>query len=289
MGLHWASLNDVQAETFRPVHYPDIVPSPIDIIMPVGPGPQPYLEVAVSSVVACTGVEARLIMVLDGRDDRELIEDRYGQVASVHTNRMDRGVAGAMNTGLELSQAPNVAVMHADDVCHVDRLRVERDALDDNPSVVALGALTCDPAEVSIAPSKANRPAAVRVLTTWQLLLENKICDPTLMARRSALLAVGGYRDGLTSMQDYELLLRLATVGEIGMIQQVLLGYRRHPGQFSRRSPKWTEWSAIRDARRSLSRRKFRSVVPGEVAHSADMFRRGGMRLRHRGVRFFES
>src|SRR5690606_12676863 len=76
------------------------------------------------------------------------------------------------------------------------------------------------------------------------LLLTNPVAHPTLMARRSALERVGGYREVPT--EDYDLWLRLAA-GGARLERQALpgLAYRMHPGQITAsatwRRASWTD------------------------------------------------
>ena len=57
---------------------------------------------------------------------------------------------------------------------------------------------------------------------TWPLV------HPTIMVRRSALDAVGGYREKYKWLEDLDLFLRLAEVGKLANLEDVLLHYRLH-------------------------------------------------------------
>src|SRR5205814_9014718 len=51
---------------------------------------------------------------------------------------------------------------------------------------------------------------------------------PTVMMRRDALMKVGGYREDLMVSEDLDLFLRLAEVGRLENLPDVLLQYRQH-------------------------------------------------------------
>jgi hypothetical protein len=48
------------------------------------------------------------------------------------------------------------------------------------------------------------------------------------MMRRSVVLRVGGYRSGFDSSEDYDLFLRLAEIGRLANLPDILLRYRLH-------------------------------------------------------------
>ncbi len=63
------------------------------------------------------------------------------------------------------------------------------------------------------------------------LMRRNCIAHPTVLVRRSALAAVGGYR--LQYAEDYDLWLRLSERFELANLARPLTLYRRHLGQYS--------------------------------------------------------
>lgn len=259
----------------------------VDVIMPVGPGPQPYLAEAVTSVLNSKDIDFRLTVVLDGRGEppSELTDSLLdSRRLTVTLNRLERGVAGAMNTGVASTSEPLIAVMHADDVCHTDRLRQQVHALDLRPEIAVLGTRSVSPQEVQGVHLSAADPVVISRVEPMALLLENFLTDPTVMMRREAVLEVGGYSGGMTSMQDYELWLRLAAGHDLAILDLPLLGYRLHPGQFSRRSPKRSEWKRLHSARRALARARFGHSTFGSMCHSVDLARRVRLTAKRRSL-----
>jgi hypothetical protein len=64
-----------------------------------------------------------------------------------------------------------------------------------------------------------------------ELFVESPLCHPSIMARRAALSAVGGYQTS-AGPEDYELFLRLDQAG-FGMakLPEVMLSWRHRPGR----------------------------------------------------------
>ena len=56
------------------------------------------------------------------------------------------------------------------------------------------------------------------------------IAHPATAIRKQALLHIGGYRAEYTHAEDLDIFLRLAEVGQLANLPEVLLKYRQHPG-----------------------------------------------------------
>jgi hypothetical protein len=201
----------------------------------------------------------------------------------LHVNQVGRGVGAAMNSGLHAVSSEFMAVMHADDICHAMRLRVELDLLREAPTVVAVGSLVrafSNDSQITALPEP--RKSAFRLISWRHLARSNPFTDPTTMFRVSALAEVGGYRRDMTSMQDYELLLRLGAVGDLAIVEDVLLWYRQHPAQFSRRRRRPAEWHALRKARRDLALTKDGRSWRGDIWHVRDLAQHAAASARYR-------
>jgi len=263
--------------------------SVVDVIIPVGPGDQPYSGLALQSILDSRSVNLKVFVILDGRLNPP------EEMAAIHDERVIfmvneglRGVAGAMNFGVTQSQSKYIAVMHADDVAHPSRLALQQNLLDEFTHVVALGSDVTTPDNIL----KLNDSfvsideTLIQVFKTRDLIDSNPLVDPTTMFRRTAMESVGGYRDGMTSMQDYELLLSIAQFGQVARIRLPLLGYRIHQGQYSRRSRDREEWNQIFRARKRLSIVQLNSALPAYIAHVRYLVYHAGISLGIRSKAF---
>jgi len=78
------------------------------------------------------------------------------------------------------------------------------------------------------------------------LLIESPLCPPSIMARRAALLEVGGYRD-VDGPEDYDLWLRLAWNGyRMANLPEVLLRWRDRPDRATRQDRRYRERAILR-------------------------------------------
>jgi glycosyltransferase involved in cell wall biosynthesis len=208
----------------------------VSVVLPVRDGAR-YLREAVESVLGQSLADLELIVVDDGSTDETPsllagFDDRRLRVL-----RQDRlGLVPALNRGLEAAKAPYVARMDADDVSLPERLERQVAFLDAHPRAVlvvpgvelmdeeghGVGTLVLPPADADL---------------RRRLLLRNPITHGSVVARRSALEAVGGYRAAHGANEDYDLWRRLARDWELAALPDLLYRYRVHPGAVTKTDP----------------------------------------------------
>lgn len=193
-----------------------------------------------SSVTAQSRRPDAVLVVVDGPIDREL-DAALGELldsSPVPTRALrlprNRGLAAALNAGLAEIETEYVARMDADDVSHPDRLarqmaEVEARALDLLGTGLAEFLATTDEVlAVRVPPSGDRILRAAR----WAQPFNH----PTVVYRRSAVLAVGGYPGDVGRMEDYVLFARLLLAGvRADNLPEPLLYYRVGAGAYARR------------------------------------------------------
>jgi glycosyltransferase involved in cell wall biosynthesis len=155
-----------------------------------------------------------------------------------------RGIAAALATAQAYARGELIARMDADDIADPGRLEAQAHLLQTHPKLAGCGT------HVRYFPRSELRQGALRY-EAWlnglrsadavarEIFVECPIAHPTLMLRRSALLAVGGYRE-MGWPEDYDLVLRLwATGHRLAVVPEVLLHWRDSPERASRRDPRY--------------------------------------------------
>jgi hypothetical protein len=187
------------------------------------------------------------------------------------------GLVGALCTGVTEARGALIARMDADDISHPGRLARQREVLVARPELGLLAsqvAATADDGPIGeglaryvawqnglIAPSDHRR----------ELFVESPVCHPSVMMRREALEAAGGYRES-SGPEDYDLWLRLDAAGwAMAKLPEVLLTWRQHAGQATFTHPRYAlerfrETKAPHLARRVAESGRARSVVWGAGA-----------------------
>jgi GT2 family glycosyltransferase len=201
-----------------------------------------FLAPAVESVRAQTFEDFEVVAVDDGSTDDTLARLRDWARTDSRVRVLRTGGAGlvaALTAALEAAEAPLVARMDADDVAEPLRLERQVELLAADPGLVACGTL------VRYFPRDRLRDGARRyedwinsLVTPEQIardiFVECPLPHPTLVARRAALLEVGGYRD-LGWPEDYDLVLRLWAAGRrMAKVPEVLYHWRERPDRASR-------------------------------------------------------
>jgi glycosyltransferase involved in cell wall biosynthesis len=156
--------------------------------------------------------------------------------------RPHEGLVAALNAGLAHCQAPLVARMDADDLCHPRRLELQVEYLETHPQTWVVGSL------VRIFP-RATLTPGMAVYEEWlnsllepeqmarEIFVESPLVHPSVVLRREALERLGGYRQAGWA-EDYDLWLRMWEAGgRFGKVDRVLFWWRDWPGRLTRTSP----------------------------------------------------
>jgi glycosyltransferase involved in cell wall biosynthesis len=193
-----------------------------------------YLRSAVDSILAQTFRDFELLAVDDGSKDGSLaiLREYESKDARVRViSRPNTGIVGALNDGIAAARGQFIARMDSDDLSTPDRFEKQVAFLREHPDhvLVASQVLLIDPEGAALCPKKDTEYTHERIDDAhlhgrWPMV------HPTVMIRRDALQAVGGYRTKFEWLEDLDLFLRLAEVGKLAGLHDILLHYRLHTG-----------------------------------------------------------
>lgn len=193
---------------------------------------QRYVREAVESVLAQTFRDFELIALNDGGIDKSLsilreFESTDGRVRLI--SREHRGIVATRNELITLARGRYFAVLDSDDICRPQRLERQVAYLNENPNCVAVGArsLVIDSSGMPIMETK-NELTHEEIDSCHLTLFESRICNSSVMMRGEAVLAVGKYREDYLVAEDLDLFLRLAEIGKLANLPDVLVEYRQH-------------------------------------------------------------
>jgi glycosyltransferase involved in cell wall biosynthesis len=204
----------------------------VTVLMPVYNG-QVYLREAIDSVIGQTFNDFELLIINDGSTDDTLriLESFVDPRIRLIMNEKNLGLVHCLNQGIEIARGQYVARMDCDDVCMPERLRVQSDFLDSNPSVDICGSWIVDLDGDYLTTFKY--PVSHEDIQA-QLLFRNPLAHPAIMLRRSTFIAHGlRYEESERHAEDYGLWIRVQNLVGMANIPQVLLHYRRHEDQVS--------------------------------------------------------
>jgi glycosyltransferase involved in cell wall biosynthesis len=209
----------------------------VSVIMPVY-NTEAYLTDSVGSILGQTFQDWELICVDDGSNDGSLgILRRYESAdPRVHViTRSNTGVARARNDGIAVARGRYIAAMDSDDVALAERLRRQVDYMESHPECVCLGTAV-RVVGPDLLPIKDKANAVDHVAIDCQTLAGSgtAICHPAAMFRTEAVRAIGGYRDECFTCEDIDLYLRLAEIGRLANLPDMLLLWRLRLGSTTR-------------------------------------------------------
>lgn len=191
----------------------------------------PYLGLAIQSILNQTYSDWELIIVNDGSTDasHEILAtyaDRSDKITVIH-NAHPIGVARARNLAVRASSGTWVVILDGDDSCLPTRLQAIYETTSRSPDLVICGTFSymCD-SDLQIHHVMEYPCSDLEIRK--RILISSAFCLPSCALRRDAVLNVGGYNPSLQVAEDYDLSLRLLTLGKGCNLPVPLYLYRTH-------------------------------------------------------------
>ena len=196
----------------------------VSVVMPVR-NAMPFLDQAIESILAQTFEDFELIVGDDASSDgsTDRLRDWAARDNRIRVMRRDTpsGFAGSSNWVAASARADLIARMDADDISHPERLARQVEAMVAHPRAVLVATVwegidedgrVVRPPDLAglFQPSAFSRPFA----------------HGTVMVRKTAFHASGGYRSVCDSWEDTDLFIRLRRMGEVVILGEPLYRYR---------------------------------------------------------------
>lgn len=195
----------------------------VSVILPVNNAAR-YVEQSVRSILHQTLREFELVIGDDGSDDgsSEILARLAEGDSRIRLLRRPRksGLAAVANWLVGEAKGSFVAIAHADDTSHRNRLLRQVSAFHRARGAVLVAALS---------NGIDHEGRRVHPPNLWRLFRPSAyaaFAHSSVMFRRDAFERVGGYRIGAEMWEDLDLYWRLAREGRILIIPEVLTSYR---------------------------------------------------------------
>jgi glycosyltransferase involved in cell wall biosynthesis len=256
----------------------------VSVLMAVHNG-APWVREAVDSVLGQTLSDLELIVIDDASTDATptLLASIRDVRLRVERSSVRRGLSASLAEAWTIARAPLIARLDADDVSETDRLARQQAFLSSHPEIGLLGGAARE-VDAAGRPLALVTPPLDDAALRRALIRENPFVHSTVMMRRSAADAAGGYDARRKVAQDYDLWMRMSRVTRLANLPDVLVVRRRLPGAIgvardderlrteiavrwralcAGRYPLWTVVFVIRPALALLLPRRLRSAVRG--------------------------
>jgi len=191
-----------------------------------------FLAQAVESVLAQVYPQYEIIVIDDGSpDDVATVLQRYPTVRSYRQENL--GLAAARNRGLTLASGEYLVFLDADDRLLPGALAAGQEAFASHPQCAFVWGFN-RLIDARGTPIPTGQCAFSGGATYAQLLRENVVGPPVgVMFQRTALVEAGGFEQGFSGAEDYELYLRLARTHRSFCHGQLVAEYRLHDANMS--------------------------------------------------------
>lgn len=188
----------------------------------------PYLAEAVDSVRAQTWTGWRIILVDDGSPSPGVSQEVIAGIEEALVVRQEpRGLPAARNVGILRGSGDLVAFLDDDDVWDPQKLERQVRAWQAAPHHVGIYS-------AGWYMDEDGQPFGdgwgAEQVPSWRFL-SGEIPLPrivTLVVRRDAWVALGGFDETFSMAEDLEFIMRLVQQGELLAVPEPLVGYRRH-------------------------------------------------------------
>jgi glycosyltransferase involved in cell wall biosynthesis len=206
------------------------VATPATVLLPVY-NAEKYLVASLESLLAQTHADFEVLAIDDASEDgsAKILEDYANRDRRIRvlTQPRNSGLVEVLNLGLRSIRTPYVIRHDADDRAHPERLERTLRFFARHPDTVLVGTgiRRVDASGVSLGEELfPTSDAELR----WQLLFRNPFAHPATAFDREKAESVGGYAPSAEHAEDYDLWIRLAAVGKIANLPEVLCDYRVH-------------------------------------------------------------
>jgi glycosyltransferase involved in cell wall biosynthesis len=247
----------------------------VSVLLPVYNAAQ-YLQSAVESILAQTMPDFELIAFDDGSTDesRAILDRMAERDPRIRVfSRPNKGLIGTLNDAIAVARAPILARMDHDDISLPDRFARQLARLEAEPDLVAVSGncLMTDPESRPLMTNDLPPDHETIDANHLQMPPNCSMAHPALMMRREAVERIGGYHEDYPSADDVDLYLRLAEIGRLANLEEVVLHYRLHPGSIGHTRRFEQVESSIRAMRDARARRGLPPHPdPGDAAAIAE-------------------
>ena len=208
----------------------------ISILMPNHNGGN-YIAEAIQSVLNQTCEDYELLIIEDASSDnsREIIQQFEDERIRVIQNATNEHICVSLNRGLKEARGKYIARLDSDDRWYPDKLEKQLAYMESHNNCGATFSW------VNVIDEQGKSLTAEESFFVELFRAKNRsrdqwirdfffegscLCHPSAMLRRDVVTELGGYRNSLVQIQDFDLWTRIVKCCEIYVFEEALMDYR---------------------------------------------------------------
>lgn len=205
-----------------------------------------YIERAIRSILQQTYNHYEIIIVDDGSTDgtQEIIRNLERIENRIRYIKLDenQGPAHARNVGMQEAKYDYIAFLDSDDEWLPNKLELQMKKMMESSEETALifcrmGGIDRGGVNRFVCPDESIKKEILEGNIFWSLLYANVIGTPSILIRRDCVERVGGFKESLMCLEDWEWVLRIAKKWRIGFVDEILVEVHKLPGSVSMNYP----------------------------------------------------
>ncbi|TAN58435.1 glycosyltransferase family 2 protein [Patescibacteria group bacterium] len=188
-----------------------------------------YLRESIGSILVQSFNDFEFLIVDDFSTDKSFsIAKEFAQEDHriiILSNEKKKGIAGAVNTGLEYAKGKYIARFDADDYSFPDRFSVQYDYLEKHKDIVLVGGGYAPFNEQGHRVNIFHPTSEMEI--AWRFVSNMYFCQPAVMFRKNIISEIGDY-PSYVGGEDFALYSKVVQKSRCANLKKILIRYREH-------------------------------------------------------------
>lgn len=192
-----------------------------------------FIEESLMSLLDQSFEDFELLVVNDASTDNSLeiiqkLQEKDNRI-KILNNEVNIGLTRSLNKAIKVANGKYIARQDADDISYSTRLEKQVNYMEKNNNIVLLGSRHIDIIEDQKQESKYISFEKINN----DIYMYNPIAHSSAMFRKDIFRNIGLYDETYLTSQDFDAWIRLAQVGKIAMLDEILVERKIHHNSIS--------------------------------------------------------